>query len=441
MQHSAASVVPTGGRIDVAVTAEAEQAPKIALCTSNQYLVVYEYIPPTSSKIQVHGQRLDSSGALLGSPFRISSGDEAARAPDVACDMMNDRFGVVWSYDYAGDWSDLDLHAQSVYGAHQSGSSQLSGAQVHVSDVFDDDEQEPAVACNSDDATCLVAFEYITTTGAADIHGQRLSVGGSGLALDGDRFVVSDHPGLQGSADVAWGPLDENYLVVWALEYCPTASCHSRVAFCHVYDTEQGPAADERQDTPAFLINPGSWDYPQVAPAVAYNRASGGAGRYLVAFSVVSTTQDIGARRVHGTGAGTHGEPFHVTGTGNIEPSPAVAAAAGPYTATGATADHFVIVYSSDDWPNVPPAVYAQGVKGTHAASGSQLEGPAAALARSAFEQDWPYLGYLSVTGSPHSDRYAAVWWDTDQASFRHNVHGRLLSPYGTYLPLALSDP
>jgi hypothetical protein len=347
----------------------------------------------------------------------------------VACEWTHDRFLVVWHYDFYGDWTDVDVRAQLVYGAHQTSGSQLVGNRKAASQDAGVNEWFPAVACNSDDATCLIVFEYRGNTDNPDIYGQRLGITASDASQDGDRFIITDYSGRDETPDVAWGPLDDNYLVVWSSK--PDASSDRGITFSHVFDTEQGEGVDERQHEDYWLtFDEPAWQKNQDLPAVAYNPQCKDGGRYLVAFMFSSDTSwEIAARRISGTGPSAAGPPFFITSADVSEGAPRVA--------SSGRADQFLVTFTTsvEDGQESRQAVHGQAVKGTHdGASGAQLDGTAFEIFRTLATPGFELTGQGGITGSPYNGRYAAVWYDGD--SSEGNVYGQLMAPYAVHLPL-----
>jgi hypothetical protein len=434
VQRSVASIAPVGGRIDIASTSAVERYPQVAVCASNQYLVVYQH-SAADAPYSIYGQRLTGNGQLLGAPFEIDLQANKAFQADVACEWSNDHFVVVWTYDYAGDDSDHDVYARSVYGSHQAGGQQLVSGLVPVSQDLTY-ETQPAIACNSDDASCLVVYDYLNA-GDSEIYGRRLVVTGPGIGTYGDPFNISQQSTADRIPDVAWGPLDHNYLVSWE-HYHTIASASTWIVMSSlVYDTEQGPPpADQRQTAPRFLIDPNVWFNTQMTSAVAYNRRGSSAGRYLVVFR--SVPYDIAARRVKATDGTAEGDRFFVAQHTDQVSSPAVAFSGGPED-SGAGANQFLVTYLKSDGTVDTAFLHGQSVKGSHAATGSQLDGPAFEIARSTYSTEDAELERGGVTGSAHNGRYMAVWGDRDTAG-TDSIRGQLYSPYGVYLPVVLRN-
>ena len=71
--------------------------------TRDQYLVVWQN--NWGGVSDIYAQRLDGEGNLL-SWFTVDTGTNSRVQPTVTYDSVNDRYLVVWAYDFAGDGSD-----------------------------------------------------------------------------------------------------------------------------------------------------------------------------------------------------------------------------------------------------------------------------------------------------------------------------------------------
>ena len=424
---SCTTAAPQGDIIDVATDDDDdEQDPAVALCASDEYLVVYE----NEADDEIYGQRLDSGGDLLGDAFQITDDSYRDAKPDVACGWDRDRFIVVWEHDSANS-GDFDVRVQGVYGSHRTSGSQLYGNWHAVSQDAPQDELDPAIACNSFDHTCLVVFEYDDGTDNADIYGQRISVGSSDTAREGSRFAIGGFGANEYNSDVAWGGLEDNYLVVW--QYWDGGDY--RVLFSEVWDTDQSGSQIDRGGT--YLTGD---DTDQLFSAVAYSRD---ARDYLIAFQYDyygnGSDYDIDSFRLDATDT-NYGSRFAVAWTSDNETSPAVAFSGGPESLSGGMgADQFLVtyVYESDS----EQAVYGQAVKGTHATSGGQLEGAPTRVRATGGGTNFGLFD-PDVTGSFNSGRYLVVWEDMTGgfAGYDYDVLGRMVAPYAVYLPLVLNS-
>ncbi len=428
ISRSALTAAPQGGIIEIATDDGFDESQAaVALCASDQYLVVYQ------SAGEIYGQRLESDGDLLGDAFQIAEGPQAKSDPDVACDWLYNRFVVVWEYDFYGNGSDYDVRARGVYGGHQASGSQLYGIELAVSETNSGVwEWDPAIACNSFDHTCLVAFAY-SGTGGGDIYGQRVSVGGSSIGKEGARFTISGYGARESNPDVAWGGYDDDYLVVWQYWH-ETPSPHDRVFAGYVWDTNQ--AGSQVQTAGTYLIAPGSHDHDQIVPAAAYNPRT---RQYLVVFEYDyfgnGTDRDIEALRLT-PGGGSWGGVFSVAATDRDEQCPAVAFSGGTQSFSGGKgADQFLVTYRRE--VDSTDAFYAQAVKGTYATSGSQREG--APVHMRTTEQWWHQ--WVDVVGSINNGRYVVVWNECTGGDLDCDVLGQMVAPYGVYLPVMLDRP
>ena len=424
--QSIASVDPWGERIDVAVTGDDETDPAVALCAYDQYLVTY------ALEGEIYGQRLTSGGDLLGSPFLISSDSYEDTQPDVACEWASNRFVVVWRHNF-GDSGDYDIYARGVHGGHQTSGSQLYGSQLTVSGDGVD-EESPAIACNINEHTCLVAFDY-SGTGSGDIYAQRVSVGGSDIGKDGDRFTISTYAAEEHSPDVTWGGHDDDYLVVWQYLYNDPAD-HYKIVTAYVWDTNQ--AGDQIETDGTLLIGPGPYDHDQTVPAAAYNRD---VRQYLVTWQYDyygdGSDYDVYALRLT-PGGGSVGSAFTVAGTSDDEMSPAVAFSGGPEDLPGMGADQFLVTYVHAG--NTATEVRGRPIKGTHDTGGYQLEGDSIQIRTTGSGFNYGIFR-PDVTGSVNNGHYLTVWEDMigGFAGYDYDVLGQILSSGASvYLPLIL---
>ena len=164
-----------GSEIGVAITLQNERNPAVANCASGNFLVVFE------RNGDIWGQLVGGNGTLWGSSFVIYDGVNGSFYPKVSCNYTADTFIVVWTYDYKGDFSDMDVLAQAVYGDYRGGASQLQGSYIYVSSDGFASEGYPSISCNYLDSSCLVAFQYFATSNN-DIYARRLENHGNGLS-------------------------------------------------------------------------------------------------------------------------------------------------------------------------------------------------------------------------------------------------------------------
>ena len=428
VSRSRATAAPGGDIIDIAVDNQDDETdPAVALCAHDQYLVVYE----NDADNEIYGQRLDNEGGLLGGAFRISEDNYAEANPVVACEWAFNRFIVVWQHNY-GNGGDWDIRARGVYGGHQTSGSQLYGTELVISNDDPQDELNPAIACNSNEHTCLVVFEN-----SGDIYGQRVTVSHTDITKEAARFSVSDWGAEEINPDVAWGGYDDDYLVVWQYLH-DTPYNHYRIIAGYVYDTNQ--AGDQLENPGAFLIGPGKYDKNQTLPVAAYNSHT---RQYLAVcqydFGGDGTDYDIIALRLT-PGGGSWGDVFSIANTSDDETSPAVAFSGGTQSLPGGRGgDQYLVTYSYKD--NAEKIIYGQAIKGAHATSGGQHEGDPVRIDSTSRGPNFG-LDDSHLTGSVNNGRYMVVWEDMigGFAGDDYDVKGRMMVPYALYLPLALRN-
>ena len=180
----------------------------------DEYLVVWEDVRfnlPVRGD-DVYGQRVDADGSLLGTDptvnFCIACYDYDQSLPQVAYNVADDEYLVVWEYWSAGQ--------SDVYGRVVAGDGSLPGSQISISAILED-QRLPAVAWSSArDEYFVVWNDYRdrNDTGS-DIYGQRLDAAG---ALADGEITISQAPGDQTRPHLAYNPAAEPYdqvLVVW----------------------------------------------------------------------------------------------------------------------------------------------------------------------------------------------------------------------------------
>ncbi len=209
--------------------------------TSNEYLVVWEGDDDTSplvdGEFEIFGQRLDASGAEVGTnDFRISDmgtdGSTAFNAldPAVAYSSANEEYLVVWEGD--DNTSPLVDGEFEIFGQRID---VATGVEVGTNDFrISDmgpvgsgsyDALDPAVAYNSTGDEYLVVWEGDDNTAPLineefEIFGQRIDAA-TGAEAGTNDFRISDM-GPDASAafagfapSVAYNDVDDEYLVVW----------------------------------------------------------------------------------------------------------------------------------------------------------------------------------------------------------------------------------
>jgi len=193
-----------GGRLD-------ELAPDVAASTSaQQFLVVWEdYRRVNTRGVDVYGQIMSADGVRIGKNFRAGGGNGShAMNPAVASNETQGEYVVVWD-------EMRNSHDFNIYGQRVSTTGARLGKPFKIS-VSDRDEYDPDVVWNSDRNEYLVVWrdnrDWVSRS--ADIWAQRLDANGGRV---GSHFRVTSLGGTadEWRPAVAYNTVAKRYLVVW----------------------------------------------------------------------------------------------------------------------------------------------------------------------------------------------------------------------------------
>jgi len=172
----------------------------------DEYLILWTQMAQADvADSDVYGQRLSSTGEIIGQPFAVSSASGNQRGAIAAWNERDDQYLVVW-------WQEV-LDSSDLYGQRVSSEGLLLGEPITISDA-PDDQWFPAIAYDSRSNGYLVVWEDQRDAVArlSDIYGQRLSAEGEHL---GDNFAIAAAPGPQSSPTLVYHAQADEYLVVW----------------------------------------------------------------------------------------------------------------------------------------------------------------------------------------------------------------------------------
>ncbi len=187
-----------------------ERYPAVASDGADEFLVVFERDDGTGDR-DIHGQRVSSTGSLVGSRFVITADAKYESLPAVAHDSTHDEYVVVWEHYHSA--SDIDVHGRVV-----DGDGTPAGAFV-VAETGRN-ERDPEIASEINGAGFLVTFDYPDHVGDIDVLAQPLTVNHD-LTVQlarSDCFFVRVGPGENLSAAVAGG-YGGQYFVAWHHTY------------------------------------------------------------------------------------------------------------------------------------------------------------------------------------------------------------------------------
>jgi len=262
------------------------------------------------------------------------------------------------------------------------------------------DNQEPAVAYNSNHDEYLVVWYNDQGGGMWDIYAQR--VGGDGTLLS-DFCVVSDAGKKNWQPDVAYSPAQDEYLIVYTYE----VNSSDYDIWARLVKWNGGDLGDPRYaEFPINQDNDKQWN-----PAVAYNSQN---NEYLVVYENwwAGGLRDIDARRVDkdGTALGDASGVNIATGTGEERVFPDVA--------YNAARNEYLLAYTfgvgSDG------NIHAKVASANLGMLGSEIH-----ICDDSYDQDFP-----AVAAGP--DEYLVVWEDGNWGTNDYDVFARRVDGDGT---------
>ena len=194
---------PLGDPTNLTSHAAGQEKPAVAAGAGGYLAVWRDRRNESVTERDLYGQRLDLSGAPVGSLITITLASEYQSNPAVAYNQDRDEYLVVW--DDNRNPGDLDIYGQIVGedGSLSGGFGlTVSGRQAY-----------PDVAYNPDEDSYLVVWEDDRPgTPGHDIYGQVISADGS---LLGSALVIASATSNQYDPVVGYGQHSRRYLVGW----------------------------------------------------------------------------------------------------------------------------------------------------------------------------------------------------------------------------------
>jgi hypothetical protein len=186
-------------------TTGAQAFPSVAADSAGNLVVVWSSNAQDGSGLGIFGQRYASSGAPLGSEFRVNTYTTGAQGyPSIATDPSG-NFVAVWE-------SAQDGSGAGIFGQRYAGSGAPLDAEFRVNTVTASDQARPSVAADSS-GNFVVVWQSLAQDGSGDgVFGQRYDSSGAPL---GPEFLVNTYAtNDQAEAAVAADPSGD-FVVVW----------------------------------------------------------------------------------------------------------------------------------------------------------------------------------------------------------------------------------
>lgn len=277
----------------------------------------------------------------LGEEIIISALDNEQNLPSVAYNWQHDEYLVVWQNTWGGN---SNIYAQRITGQGEL-ESWFTVAPTAPLNPYPNDRVQPSVAYDPVNDRYLVVWAYDTSGNGSnwDIHG--IFVNWDGPIQGLHQFNISDWSTQQWAPKVAYGRAQEEFMIVWWTDHPSVPGYISGRRMTSADGTFPTSGSD-------FTIS----DSSEVRgnPEIAYNLAR---NEYLV---VYDNTQDVFAVRYTGTGLPLAGGEFGIATWPGAETQPSVAAC--PET------DQYLVA-----WQNNEPDIYARFIGGAGALDGGPL--------------------------------------------------------------------
>jgi hypothetical protein len=211
---------PNGARVGIELqvndyTTTGQNAPSVASSPGGDFLVVWEsYSTPGTVELRsnIHARRFTSSGAPLGTDFRVNALTGGYQHRPAAAVGADGRFVVAWQSNRT---SGIDLSSYSVQAQRYDSNGNTAGAQMQVNDYTGGLQHAPAVSFLAN-GSFVVVWESDgsqgTDTSYTSIQGRRFDSGGNALASE---FQVNTYTtDRQHRPAVAAAP-DGSFVVAW----------------------------------------------------------------------------------------------------------------------------------------------------------------------------------------------------------------------------------
>ncbi|HYP41732.1 MAG TPA: S-layer homology domain-containing protein [Chloroflexia bacterium] len=390
--HHAQAAVPPGPASPMGAC-EQYQPAMAYNSTSGEYLVIWQD-RRDSTQFDIYGQRLSSSGALVGNEFLISAAPARPSFPAVTYDSTTNAFLVVWQDARNSAATGLDIYGQRVLG-----SGALAGSEIPISTVAQGQEY-PKVAFNSTSGEYLAVWRdrrNDTTTGW-DIYGQRIAGGG---ALAGSNFPIAIELAGEQFPTVAYSSAGTEYLVAWE----DNREDATNVDISAQRVSSSGALVGSKIPISTQLSS------NEYRPAIAASSAA--LGEYLLVWQNTATDNVyIHGQRVSSSGA-LVGSNFPIPTASGEQFNPAVAY-------NGSTTEYLVAWQDRrNGFSN--PSIYGQRVSGTGTLVGSEI--PISTIPQG---QQAPQLAYNSA-----GSQYMTAW-EGYESSTGSSIYGQRVSGTGT---------
>jgi len=399
---SAATDPHLSGEITISALDNMQYSPAVAYnWKHNEYLVVWENVWGGGGH-DIYAQRVTDQGELKSWFYvpedSVYTGNRMQ--PDVAYDPVNDRYLVVWIYWDGSDWN---VHGRFILWNGPSASL----TEFQICD-WGSDQWKPKAAYGRAEEEFLVVWMNAPSGVPTYISGLQVPADGSSFNPAGG-FAISSGADNRDYPDVAYDRSRNEYLVVWDVVSGTGNDIYGerlRASDLHQYG-EFGIA---------------EWPDYEEHPAVA---ACSDSDQYLVAWqSHVNPPDDydIYVRFIQGDGTLDSVHRMDATTIGEVWPD----------VACNMSEQQYLVVWQQQySNGSGPYGVWGQMVStGKTIGSSFGIVGTFAGLSS----------GYTTPAIAGGYTNYLTVWEHERYGTSYQDIHGRLITPYAVFLPLALRN-
>lgn len=334
--------------------------------------------------------------SFSGPVVQISALDSNEYVPDIAYNSVHNEYLVVWENAWAGGYHDVYARRVAADGRILSWFAVASNPNKQVN---------PAVAYDpiNDRYLVVFAYDYWGDDSDWDINGRFIPWNGSDPSLLD--FGICTWESDQRHPDVAYAYAQQEFMVTWTsqADMVPAYISARRVSASGGFPTDDG-----------FTISSGA--EPRDFSSIAYNLAR---NEYLVTWDVDMGSDDlnISGMRLNATGSALlGGSPpaigeFTIAGWSSYEEQPAVAACH--------TADQFLVAWQSDqDTGKTDFAIYARYINGEAVPGNVYMISDTTLPQRNA-----------DVSCDAQGKRYLLAWQDQYATGLLYGIWGRKAYP------------
>jgi hypothetical protein len=187
-------------------TTSNQRLPSVASDSSGNFVVVWASYGQDGSSYGIFGQRYASSGAPLGSEFRVNTyASEYQNFPSVASDTTG-NFIVAWTSDFQDGWG------FGVFGQRYASSGVPLGPEFRVNTYTTDNQDAASVASDAAGNFVVVWTSDGQDGSSYGIFGQRYASSGTPL---GSEFRVNTYTTVYQSLPSVESDSSGNFVVAW----------------------------------------------------------------------------------------------------------------------------------------------------------------------------------------------------------------------------------